>query len=310
MVIDNKLVADIEAAVLEQGSLTKDQIILGWELTGEGYGEVRRILTARGKVESGPSRIGGFAAKNQRGKLPEEPEGDDSLLREGWEDEVVRRLTDWFQHKDLEELLGDLAYTVRQSRIARGEEDRRGKKGELATALVVQHGIDLFANGEVRRAISRVSGIPAPDRWFPGKSGALQFVQALGLPPVLSGLPTDEPAPSHEFLEGRLFLPPLQDFQDEVRQRFRFGIHDRGYRSIVTLPTGAGKTRVAVQGIRDWLYGLYEPEKRNISGATVLWLAHTEELCEQACACFRQVWHGSDSVVPLLLLAVLGRAPS
>ena len=60
---------------------------------------------------------------------------------------VVKRLTDWFQHKELEELLGDLAYTVRQSRVARGEQDRRGTKTELATALVVQHGIDLLANG-------------------------------------------------------------------------------------------------------------------------------------------------------------------
>jgi DNA repair protein RadD len=195
---------------------------------------------------------------------------------------------------------------VRQSRVARGEEDRRGTKSELATALVVQHGIDLLTDSNIRRAISRVSRVPSPDKWHPGKSAALQFVQALGLPQALSGLPSDEPAPSHEFLEGRFTLTPLEDFQDEVRQRFLFGIHDRGYRSIVTLPTGAGKTRVAVQGIRDWLYGLYEPETKDISGATVLWLAHTEELCEQACACFRQVWHGSDSVAPLLLLRYWG----
>lgn len=295
---------DIEAAVLEQGSLTKEQIVLGWELTEEQYSDVKRVLTARGKVEAGPPRIGGFRAREQRGRLPDEHK--DSVLREVWEEAIVQRLTGWFQHKELEELLGDLAYTVRQSRLLRGGEDRRGTKTELATALVVQHGIDLLADGEVRKAISRVSGVAAPDKWHPGKTGALQFVQALGLPPVLSGLPTDEPAPSHEFLEGRLSLPPLQDFQDEVRQRFRFGIHDRGYRSIVTLPTGAGKTRVAVQGIRDWLYGLYEPEKKSIPGATVLWLAHTEELCEQACACFRQVWHGSDSVAPLLLLRYWG----
>lgn len=302
--VTDSVVADIEAAVVEQGGLTKEQIVLGWELTEERYSEVRRILAGRDNLDPGPPRIGGFRAKGQRGRLPEERK--DAVLREQWEEEVVRRLTDWFQHKELEELLGDLAYTVRQSRVARGEEDRRGTKTELATALAVQHGIDLLANGDVRKAISRVSGVPAPDKWHPGKSGALQFVQDLGLPAVLSGLPTDEPAPSHEYLEGRLSLPPLEDFQDEVRHRFRFGIHDRGYRSIVTLPTGAGKTRVAVQGIRDWLYGLYEPEKKGIPGTTVLWLAHTEELCEQACACFRQVWHGSDSVAPLLLLRYWG----
>jgi superfamily II DNA or RNA helicase len=300
----DSVISDIEAAVVERGSLTKDEIVLGWDLTDDEYANLRRALVARGRVEAGPSRIGGFRAKEQRGRLPEERA--DGVLREGWEEELVQRLTTWFQHKELEELLGDLAYTVRESRRARGGEDRRGTKAELATALVVQHGIDLLANPEIRKAISRVSGVPSPEKWHPGKTGALQFVQALELPSVLSGLPTDEPAPSFEYLEGRLSLPPLEDFQDEVRQRFRFGIHDRGYRSIVTLPTGAGKTRVAVQGIRDWLYGLYEPEKKAIAGATVLWLAHTEELCEQACTCFRQVWHGSDSVAPLLLLRYWG----
>ena len=304
MAIDRRLVADVEAAVLEQGSLSKDDILLGWELGEDQYPELRRALTARDTVEPGPQRTGGFRAKEQRGRLPDEK--GDHLLRESWENDVVQKLIEWFQHKELEELLGELAYTVRQSRVARGEEDRRGTKSELATALVVQHGIDLLANADVRQAISRVAHVPAPDKWHPGKSAALQFVQALGLPQALSGLPADEPAPSHEFLEGRFTLSPLEDFQDEVRLRFRFGIHDRGYRSIVTLPTGAGKTRVAVQGIRDWLYGLYEPEKKSISGATVLWLAHTEELCEQACACFRQVWHGSDSVAPLLLLRYWG----
>jgi DNA repair protein RadD len=304
MPINPSIVVDVEAAVLERGGLTKEEIVLGWELTADQYSELRQMLPRRGKVEAGPPRSGGFRSREQRGRLPEEH--GDSVLREGWEEVVVGKLTDWFQHKDLEELLGDLAYTVRQSRVAKGEEDRRGTKTELATALVVQHGIDLLANGDVRKAISRVSGVPSPDKWHPGKSGALQFVQALALPSVLCGIPTDEPQPSFQYLEGRLQLPPLEDFQDEVRQKFRFGIHDQGYRCIVTLPTGAGKTRVAVQGIRDWLFSIYEPEKKVITGATVLWLAHTEELCEQACTCFRQVWHGSDSVAPLLLLRLWG----
>jgi DNA repair protein RadD len=91
-----------------------------------------------------------------------------------------------------------------------------------------------------------------------------------------------------------------------VRQEFLFGITSRGHRSIVTLPTGAGKTRVAVQGIRNWLYSQYDPQVTVTRGAAVLWLALTEELCEQACACFRQVWHGSDSVAPLVLIRFWG----
>ena len=70
------------------------------------------------------------------------------------------------------------------------------------------------------------------------------------------------------------------------------GSHDRGYRSIVTLPTGAGKTEGrASRASGTGSTASYEPRARQrISGSDrAAGLAHTEELCEQACACFRQV---------------------
>ncbi len=299
------LVHEIEAAVLEQGALTRQQVQETWQLTDEVYAEIRRQLAERDRVEVGSQRTGGFRAKTQRGPLPRET--PDELLREHWESEVVARLTDLFQHKELEELLGELAHTVRQSRVARKGEDRRGTKSELATALVIQHGMDLLATPSIRHAIGKAVRVEAPKRWVPGKPAALDFVRAAELPMLLAGLPSDEAPPSYEFLEGRVRLPELEDFQNEVRREMALAIAPRqGHRSIVTLPTGAGKTRVAVQAIRDWLYSLYEPERGPTSPAAVLWLAHTEELCEQACACFRQVWQGSESVAPLLLLRFWG----
>jgi DNA repair protein RadD len=74
----------------------------------------------------------------------------------------------------------------------------------------------------------------------------------------------------------------------------------------MTLPTGAGKTRVAVESIRDLLTRRYDVSGRITSQAAVLWLAHTEELCEQAHACFRQVWTNSENVCPLLLIRFWG----
>jgi superfamily II DNA or RNA helicase len=295
-----RLATEVEHVVMEQGSLAKQQVLSLLALDEETYTLLRDLLSRRGKVESGPPKTGGFRALQQRGPLPEEK--SDGLLREQWEEQVVSRLTELFQHKDLEELLGDLAYTVRQSRVARGQDDRRGTKAELATGLVIQHSIDLLANVEIRKAIAKACDLTAPGRWHPGKSGALDFVEAVGLPTVLAGLPSDEAPPAFEYLEGRVLLPPLEDFQDELRQALTHGITTRGHRSILTLPTGAGKTRVAVQGIRDWLYSLWDPQLLVTRGAAVLWLAHTEELCEQACVCFRQVWQGSDSVAPLLMV--------
>lgn len=53
-------------------------------------------------------------------------------------------------------------------------------------------------------------------------------------------------------------------------------------RVILHMPTGAGKTRTAMQIIADH-FRSHEP-------ATIVWLAHSEELCEQAAAEFEKAW--------------------
>tara|TARA_B100001750_G_C15436583_1_gene561254 strand:- start:59 stop:1294 length:1236 start_codon:yes stop_codon:yes gene_type:complete len=61
------------------------------------------------------------------------------------------------------------------------------------------------------------------------------------------------------------------------------GILRNKTRAIVTLPTGAGKTRIAVDGIVEFL-------NKDGAGKKILWVAQSEELCEQAVQCFKQVW--------------------
>jgi superfamily II DNA or RNA helicase len=66
------------------------------------------------------------------------------------------------------------------------------------------------------------------------------------------------------------------------------------------LPTGAGKTRTAVEGILQWKLLSADP-----SG--VLWIAQSEELCEQAVQAFREVWidlgHRDSSIRESLTLS-------
>lgn len=171
---------------------------------------------------------------------------------------------------------------------------------------MIQHGIDLLACGPVREAIGKACQVAVPKRWHPGKSGAIDFAQAVRLPRELTGLPRGDTPPSFEFFEGRFGLRPLEDFQREVSAKLQQGLRQPGHRSIVTLPTGAGKTRVAVEAIRDWLTARYDPDKSTTPLAAVVWLAHTDELCEQACACFKQVWEASENVAPLLLVRFWG----
>jgi superfamily II DNA or RNA helicase len=54
------------------------------------------------------------------------------------------------------------------------------------------------------------------------------------------------------------------------------------HRAILHMPTGSGKTRVAMHIIANYL--------REKSGTTVIWLAYSEELCEQAVEEFTKSW--------------------
>ena len=75
----------------------------------------------------------------------------------------------------------------------------------------------------------------------------------------------------------------MADFQVGLKRRMlevlvRDGIRSR---SVVTLPTGGGKTRVAVEAFIDWM------QPRFAAGQYLLWVAQSEELCEQAIASLR-----------------------
>src|SRR5262249_31710062 len=159
---------------------------------------------------------------------------------------------------------------------------------------------------EIRTMVAKRSRVANPARWIPGKGTALQFVRAACFPREFMGIPADDAPADFEYLEGRLDLKPLEHFQLEVQAKLARVLQTPGGRAIVTLPTGGGKTRVAVDSVRDYLSARWH-EGASQTGRAVLWLAHTEELCEQAYLCFRQVWQASHAVCPLLLIRFWGR---
>lgn len=91
-------------------------------------------------------------------------------------------------------------------------------------------------------------------------------------------------------------LPPLFEYQKELVHRIlRFLNTEK--RFLVQLPTGAGKTRVLMESIIEYI----KIGKVFQNGKIILWLAHSEELCEQAIDACEKVWvHKGDSELSMI----------
>ncbi|MCW5642993.1 MAG: DEAD/DEAH box helicase [Rhodoferax sp.] len=126
-------------------------------------------------------------------------------------------------------------------------------------------------------------GLRPPSRWSGQEARA--FVAAIGFPDSFASSP-EARRDAEEMVTGPIELPPLHDFQREVLEGVKslLASGNARRRAVVSLPTGGGKTRVTVEAA---VRLILAPEGRLRS---VIWVAQTDELCEQAVQAFRQVW--------------------
>lgn len=134
-----------------------------------------------------------------------------------------------------------------------------------------------------RRGRASIANAIAERRWHPGKHWARHFVKVLNLPPGLAGIQEGRTEPAVLIAEPFRRLPELEDFQQELVAGVCAVLSGQPgkNRGILTLPTGAGKTRTAVEALTETA----PSEDRQI-----LWIAQSDELCEQAVQAFREVW--------------------
>ncbi|MGW7728143.1 DEAD/DEAH box helicase [Streptomyces canus] len=153
-----------------------------------------------------------------------------------------------------------------------------------------------YRGGERSRGGSRAKAKKIAERtWKPGKSWPRHFARVLDIPPAFAGLPGSTREP--DTLEVAPFVPlrDLEDFQQDLKEQVIEVLSGTpgANRGVLTLPTGAGKTRTAVESLIEWR--ISQPSRQ-----TVLWIAQSEELCEQAVQAFREVWtdlgHRNDQV--------------
>lgn len=180
----------------------------------------------------------------------------------------------------------------------------------LATLLVELAGADLLADRDLRhliairsdpRVLHRLHEYPSATRgrggersmanavaqrkWHPGKAWATHFVRTVRLPLAYAGWRGEKALPDTLEVEPCVGLSPLADFQHELFEQLLtvLGHPENDNRAILTLPTGAGKTRTTVEALLTW-------RQTHSERPIVLWIAQSDELCEQAVQSIREVW--------------------
>lgn len=87
-----------------------------------------------------------------------------------------------------------------------------------------------------------------------------------------------------KIIEPASSIPPAYDYQLEVIEKLKVFFDSCDSAALMQLPTGAGKTRVAVQAMVEQSW------KSNSAQHSFVWLAHTQELCQQAFETFQGMW--------------------
>lgn len=160
--------------------------------------------------------------------------------------------------------------------------DRLGAAAEgasLARLVRAVHG-DLVL--KQLRNVMEERGLLPPREWT-GRRAARTFVTELGFPAELAGFPASD-RPATQVVRGPSPLSELHGYQETVTARIKGLLRGEGPdRGVVSLPTGAGKTRVTVQA-------LVEELRDGRLRGPIVWIAQSDELCEQAVETWGYVW--------------------
>ncbi|WP_088034992.1 DEAD/DEAH box helicase [Evansella clarkii] len=156
--------------------------------------------------------------------------------------------------------------------------------------------MDLYArNPDSKRNITSSAYMIRPlvqKKWVVGGTWPRDFTAALGFPVIFSGISIPKTSSTDPVMdiEARKKVPPLAPFQQKLKEKMLQVLNQEAEktRCVVTLPTGGGKTRLAVESFIEWMQGPFS------EGKYMLWIAQSEELCEQAISCISDMWQEKE----------------
>ncbi len=157
---------------------------------------------------------------------------------------------------------------------------RRLDDYEIARLALAIDGYEVL---QKHRAALASAGLEPPSQWA-GRGPARSWVRQLNFPVEFAGFTGSEREAEIE-AEGPPELGDLHLYQERIAERIKqlFDVPTQANRGLVSLPTGAGKTRVAVQAIVEHMACVDDDVR-------VVWLAETDELCEQAVQTWWSIW--------------------
>lgn len=247
---------------------------------------------------------------------------DASLDHEGVLEQVSRALDLGLSTDDVRGVLRDdeamrRSELIERAQVARNNEERllilvgavilrqrlpkgllpavESRTGELNDREIAELFLQVQGQDAVRALRDDLAraGVQVPKQWD-GSLNAQSAVKRLGFDTSYAGNREVRRA-SVTQVQGQIFLNELHDYQQSLAHQINELATTRDpakQRGLLYLPTGAGKTRVTVEAI---LHLLKDGEIE----APVLWIAQSEELCEQAITCFAEVWRWMGDERPL-----------
>ena len=281
------------------------------------FDQIKKELQGLGLINLGKGRGGSIELKNELKTQHQDPIDENTeetntefnfenhkLLFplpeiESWEHEALMALEDSLTAKDLITLIGAEVYNLLVSKIRSNGQERKPNKTELIISLLQIYNRDLLFNPEIakvaRELLAKANNVKVPLRLSPGKKEALDFVKNVGLPQEMAGEARDDDRDPFVIIKAKENdYRPLQPFQQEIVNdavavfKDSTGIN----RALVSLPTGAGKTRTAVEIIHIWMNNLISQNRLEDCSLTI-WIAQSDELCEQAFNQFKEVWENN-----------------
>ncbi|WP_017973009.1 DEAD/DEAH box helicase [Actinopolyspora halophila] len=160
--------------------------------------------------------------------------------------------------------------------------------------------LTVYGNDSIRQLadLFRSEGYTdVPTQWTGGVQ-TIDWLRKMGFAAKYAGRRAD-PQPDEFVVPGAVKLNELHSYQKRISESLRTVLtqpSDKGpaQKGMVELPTGAGKTRVATETVLK----LFKDE---VLSGTVLWIAQSIELCEQAVQTFATVWRHIGDERPLAI---------